>query len=379
MKNNVRFSLPDKAKFFQTLRNRVNGYFRDNEISRNGDWRMYSKTIIMIAMYLVPFGIIMTGTLPFWAVWLLYILMGTGLVGIGMSIMHDANHGSYSNNQILNRALGFTMNLVGGHALTWKVQHNVMHHTYTNIYGLDEDIEDKPILRLSPNGKLNKIHRFQHVYAPFLYAMATLSWILWKDFFALAEYNKTGQTKSLGHHPVWEFVILTVSKIVYWAVFFVAPLVFLSYAWWVPVVGFLLMHFTAGTIMTMVFQLAHVVETTDHFEPGEDGNIENVWAIHQMATTCNFARKNKLISWYVGGLNFQVEHHLFPNICHVHYPEVSKIVKSTAEEFDIPYLEYETFGEALSSHFRTLRALGRNEIQPVVAKAAVEDKKKALV
>jgi linoleoyl-CoA desaturase len=372
MQKNIRFSLPDKAKFFQTLRDRVNGYFRDKKISRNGDWRMFLKTFILLGMYIGPFVLIMLNIIPVWAVLLSYFVMGVGLVGIGMSIMHDANHGAYSNTPWVNRMLGLTMNLIGGHALTWKVQHNVMHHTYTNIYGLDEDIEDKPILRLSPDGTLKKIHRYQHLYAPLLYGMATLSWILWKDFLALAAYNKEGKTQDLGHSPVGEFVLLTVTKIAYWCIFFIAPLVFLSYAPGILIAGFFLMHFTAGTIMTMVFQLAHVVENTSHYMPDEEGNVENVWAIHQMATTSNFARKNKLVSWYVGGLNFQVEHHLFPNICHVHYPEVAEIVKATADEFGVPYLEYKTFGQALSSHFKTLKALGRNELSSVVAKAPEE-------
>lgn len=373
MQKNVRFSLPDKAKFFQTLRDRTNAYFRDNNISRNGDWRMYLKTVVLLATYLIPFAVVMSNILPAWAVLPAYILSGIGLVGIGMSIMHDANHGSYSSNATLNKILGYTLNLIGGHSLTWKVQHNVMHHTYTNVYGLDEDIEDKPILRLSPDGKLWKIHRYQHLYAPLLYALATISWILWKDFKALAAYNKEGKTQDLGHNPVSEFIILTVTKIAYWGIFFVMPLVFLSYAWWIPVLGFFLMHVTAGIIMTVVFQLAHVVEKTDHFQPNEEGNIENVWAIHQMATTANFARKNKFISWFVGGLNFQVEHHLFPNICHVHYPEIAKIVKSTADEFDIPYLEYNTFTGALASHFKTLYRLGHGELKTKILVAAKEE------
>jgi linoleoyl-CoA desaturase len=373
MQKNVRFSLPDRAKFFQTLRDRVNNHFRDNNISRNGDWRMQFKTVAMLSIYLVPFILVMFNFLPVWAALICYVISGVGLVGIGMSIMHDANHGAYSNNPTLNKALGFSINLIGGHALTWKVQHNVMHHTYTNIYGLDEDVEDKPILRLSPDGKLWKIHRFQHLYAPFLYCLATISWILWKDFFALAAYNKEGKTQDLGHNPVSEFIILTVSKIAYWGIFFVMPLLILDYAWWVPVLGFAFMHFTAGFIMTVVFQLAHVVENTSHYQPNEEGNIENVWAIHQMATTSNFARKNKFISWFVGGLNFQVEHHLFPNICHVHYPKVAEIVKSTADEFGVPYLEYKTFGQALGSHFRTLYYLGHNQLESKILTAPKEE------
>jgi len=363
MESTLKFSLPDHNKFFTTLRDRVNGYFRDKKISRNGDYRMYLKTMAMLAFYLFPFTLMFLFTFPVIVCLIFYIIMGIGLVGIGMSVMHDANHGSYSSKGWINDALSYSMNLIGGHSLTWKIQHNVMHHTYTNIYGLDEDVEDKPILRLSPNGKWYQIHKYQHLYAPFLYALSTLSWILWKDFKALAHYNREGKTQNLGHHPGREFWVLLITKILYWLVFFVCPLLFFSLPVWVPILGFFLMHVTAGLIMTMVFQLAHVVENTDHFQPNEEGNIENVWAIHQMRTTSNFAPQNILITWFVGGLNFQVEHHLFPNICHVHYPEISKIVKSTAKEFGLPYLEYSSFGEALFSHFKTLKALGQNNLE----------------
>jgi linoleoyl-CoA desaturase len=123
--------------------------------------------------------------------------------------------------------------------------------------------------------------------------------------------------------------------------------------------GFITMHFIAGVILTVVFQLAHTVEGTTHPVPDETGTIENNWAVHQMNTTVNFSRQSRLISWYVGGLNFQVEHHLFPTICHVHYPEISEIVKTTAEEFGIPYLENRTFMDAVNSHIETLRRFGR--------------------
>jgi linoleoyl-CoA desaturase len=366
MKKFVRFSLPDREKFFQTLRNRVNGYFRQNNISRNGDWRMYLKTLVMMAIYLTPFVLILTNTLPLWSVFIMYAIMGVGLVGIGMSVMHDANHGSYSKSPMVNKIMAYSMNILGGNAFNWQIQHNVMHHTYTNIYGLDEDIEDKPFLRLSPDGKLKKYHRYQHIYAILLYGFATYAWILWKDFLSLAAYHKEGRVKDMGKNIVVEYIILTVTKIIYWGVFFVLPIVLTSYSWYYLLAGFLLMHYVGGFIMTVVFQLAHVVQITDHFQPNEEGNVENVWAMHQLATTANFARNNKLISWYVGGLNFQVEHHLFPNICHVHYPEVAKIVKKTAEEFGVQYNEFKTFGAAFKSHFQTLKALGRDELQAKV-------------
>ncbi|WCL82156.1 acyl-CoA desaturase [Saprospira sp. CCB-QB6] len=365
MPKTIRFSLADQAKFFPTLRKRVNQHFRDKNIDRNADSRMYLKTTVMLGLYFIPFALILANFLPLWAVMISYIVMGIGLVGIGMNIMHDANHGSYSKNPTINALLGYTLNLVGGNSFTWKVQHNMMHHTYTNIYGFDEDIEDKPFLRLSPNGKLKSYHRFQHLYAPILYGLATVTWILWKDFVALNAYTKEGKTAAMGSTHSKEFWILLSTKIAYWAIFFALPIALTSYSWGFLLLGFFFMHMTASMIMTLVFQVAHVVELTDHFQPDEQNEVENVWAMHQLATTSDFARDNKLVSWFLGGLNFQVEHHLFPNICHVHYPEVAKIVKATAEEFGVPYYEFKTFGGAIKSHFKSLKALGNNELTAV--------------
>jgi linoleoyl-CoA desaturase len=355
----------DKDKFFSTLRQRVQAYFKQNNISSHATFGMYVKTLFMLSLYLVPFALIYAQIIPApWLLWLAYAAMGFGVVGIGMSIMHDAIHQSYSEKGWINRVLGYSLNLVGGSDFTWKVQHNHLHHTYTNIYGIDEDIDDKPILRLSPWGKWQSLHRFQHVYACFMYMLATISWVLMKDIKQIIRYNRTGLTRELGHSPAWEAFVIIANKLFYFTVTLVLPLVLLDYAWWHILVGFLIMHFIAGFVMTLVFQLAHVVEPATYPKMNDSGNIENTWAIHQLETTADFAQGSKFLSWCVGGLNFQVEHHLFPQICHVHYPEVAKIVRSTAKEFGITYNEFPTLWSAITSHFAALKSFGESAAAP---------------
>jgi linoleoyl-CoA desaturase len=361
---------PDKDKFFAVLRQRVQAHFKNNNISPHANFAMYFKTTFMLCLYLVPFALVymQVWSAP-WALWLAYCAMGVGVVGIGMSIMHDAIHQAYSKHGWINKLLGYSLNLIGGSDFTWKVQHNHLHHTYTNIYGIDEDIDDKPILRLSPWGKWQGLHRFQHVYASFMYMLATISWVLMKDIKQILRYNRTGMTVKLGHSPNWELFVIVANKIFYFIITLVLPLVFLDYAWWHILVGFLLMHFISGFIMTLVFQLAHVVEPTHHPKLNDEGNIDNTWAIHQLETTADFARSNSFVSWWVGGLNFQVEHHLFPQICHVHYPEVAKIVEQTTKEFDVAYYAFPTFWSAVRSHFASLKQIG--EGLPVTAPPVV--------
>jgi len=362
MKGKIKFVERPRTEFFATLRSRVNSYFEDNKIPKTGDYRMVIKTVVMLSLYIVPFIIIVTGILPVWATFIMWIVMGIGASGTGMSVMHDANHGAYSKYAFVNNMLSRTMYLVGGSKFTWRVQHNILHHTYTNIYGMDEDIHDKPILRLSPHGKLRFIHKYQHLYAFVIYCLATLGWTLNKDFNQLIRYNKNGLTKGSGGKPTGEMVKLIVSKIFYFAVILLLPALVSGYGFGYILLGFLMMQFATGLIVTTIFQLAHVIEETDHPVPTENGEIENAWAIHQLETTANFAKKNRVLSWFVGGLNYQVEHHLFYNICHIHYKNIAPIVKKTALEFGIPYYEKTTFWDALGSHVRVLKQIGNNTL-----------------
>ena len=362
---------PETEAFFPTLRGRVNKYFETAGISKNADSGMYLKTIFMLGIYFVPLALIYTNSLPVWGMFLAYCLMGIGMVGIGMSIMHDAIHNAYAPDKKTNTWLGYTLNMVGGSDFTWFVQHNHLHHTYTNVYGLDEDVHDKPILRLAPTGKWAWVHKYQHLYAVLLYGMATLSWVVNKDFKQIFRYNASGLTESLGHSPRWEFSKILLNKVIYWTVTFILPLALLDYGWGWMLLGFFCMHFIAGFIMTLVFQLAHVVEETSYPLPTEQNELENSWAVHQLLTTADFSPHNKFISWWVGGLNFQIEHHLFPNICHVHYPAIAPIVRQTAEEFGLPYHQFASIGEAIQSHFGRLKALGAAAAQAPVDLPAI--------
>ena len=357
----VKFSKKDPAMFFKTLHSRVNSYFKDHNIKKTGNFWMYLKTAAMFSFYLIPFAIILSGIVSGPLLLVLYAIVGIGIAGVGLSIMHDANHGSYSSNKIVNKILGYSVNLVGGSSFTWKLQHNLLHHTYTNIYHLDEDIDDKAFLRLSPHGKLKSYHKFQHIYAPILYSLATISWISFKDFKQLIHYNKTGLTKKTGYSPVVETIVMILGKAAYYFVFIGLPMI-VGVEWYFAIPGFILAHMIAGFIITVIFQLAHVVEGPEHHDALETPVMENTWAIHQLKTTANFSPKSKFLTWFVGGLNFQIEHHLFPNICHIHYPKVAEIVKNTVKEFDLPYHEYNKFMEAYRSHLRVLKSFGNPDL-----------------
>ncbi|MBL4706497.1 MAG: acyl-CoA desaturase [Flavobacteriales bacterium] len=368
----IKFPAKDDKKFYQTMRSRVDGYFKDNNISKFGGIRMIMKTVAMLSIYFVPFGLILGGVITnMWVIFGMMIMMGFGLAGIGLAIMHDANHGAYSSNRKVNKFVGYVLNMVGGNSINWRIQHNVLHHSFTNIEGHDEDIDPAGVLRFSPHAKWRAIHKYQHFYAWFFYGLMTLSWIVNKDFKSLVSYNKRGLLKGFQTTFGKEMVVLIFSKIAYYGYVVVLPYFVLRDTLGINIgyvlLGVVIMHFVAGLILALVFQPAHVMDECAFPLPDDDGNIEDIWAAHQLRTTCNFANKNVPVSWFVGGLNFQVEHHLFPDVSHIHYPKIAQIVKETAEEFGIPYYAKKTFTGAVIDHARFLKALGKKDHQPKLA------------
>ncbi|MFL5765413.1 MAG: fatty acid desaturase family protein [Bacteroidia bacterium] len=353
----LKFVNKDRGAFTTTLRKNVNNYFKEKGISQKGDSRMILKAISMCGLYLAPFILMLTLPVGAWIIFPLSVMMGIGMAGIGMSVMHDAVHGSFSKTKWLNKLFGTTMYFIGGTTFNWKIQHNILHHTYTNIEGFDEDIEPKASLRLSKHTTLKKVHRFQHVYAFFLYCFMTISRTV-SDFGQLIRYNKTGITRQQGSTPLKEMTKLLLTKAAYIAIIIGLPMLLTGFSWWMILTGFMIMHFTAGIFMSTVFQMAHLVEETEQPLP-EKGIIDNEWAIHELQTTANFSKRSRSFAWLIGGLNYQIEHHLFPGVCHIHYRAISPIVERTAKEFGLKYNENRTFFSALGSHVRFLKALGR--------------------
>jgi linoleoyl-CoA desaturase len=362
----IRFSTHQK-EFFPTLQKRVNEYFKSRNISRHGNMEMYVKTTVMFSLYLIPYTLIMTGIVAQpWAMFGLCVVMGIGISGIGLSVMHDANHGAYSRHAWLNDLMGYSLNLVGATSFNWKVQHNVLHHTYTNIHDVDEDISPRGILRMCPYSEWKSFHKFQHLYAWFVYGLMTIAWVTVKDFARLIKYKEMGLIQKQKTTPTQQWTVLIVTKLIYYGYAVALPIMILPVAWWQILIGFFTMHYIAGFILAIIFQPAHVIDGTDYPMPDSEGNLENSWAVHQLITTSNYAPKNRFLSWFVGGLNYQVEHHLFPNICHVHYRDLSKIVRSTAEEFGIPYRSEETFMDAVVGHGKLLKELGKKPVNNLV-------------
>jgi len=278
---------------------------------------------------------------------------------VGVNVSHDAIHGSYSKNSTINKQLGMFFNYIGANDYTWSIMHNIVHHTYTNIPKYDGDIEQVPILRIEPTQKLMPIHKYQHIYAFFLYCLGTLSWVFIKDYKKFFQHQLGGYYRKT--FPKKEIYRLFIYKAIYYSMFLVAPFFVIDLPWYYILLGFLTGHFVEGITLAIIFMLAHITEGIAFPMPSEEGKIDMPWADFQMHTTANFAAKNPVVNFICGGLNLQIEHHLFPEICHTHYPKIVDIVKQTAMDHNLPYIEHPTFLAAMRSHVRMLKKFGSPE------------------
>lgn len=350
----LRFINQTKSSFFAEVRKRVDEYFHTNKISKKANAAMWGKAIFFLLGFFFLYFLLLSNLFNPLIMLLFAVFLGIFSAFIGFNICHDAIHGSLSANNKVNNFFSILFHFIGANPYMWNITHNVVHHTYTNIEGHDEDIEIAPgLIRLCDSEPINRLHRYQHWYGFPLYTLASLSWVFRKDFKKFFQ-SKIGEHQN-PKHPKIEYFNLFFFKILYLFLFIGLPILLTDLTWWQVIIGFLALHFAQGLVMGLVFQLAHVVEGTDFPLPNVDGNIEEAWAEHQMRTTANFSMKSKAAAFLLGGLNQQIEHHLFPKICHIHYPAIANIVRETATEHQLPYIENLTFGSALHSHFLMLK------------------------
>jgi linoleoyl-CoA desaturase len=353
-KKELEFRNPQENKFFIELRQKVNLYFKEKRLSTKANRAMIIKSILLIAVTFISYLLIISGLCNIWQMWLLSLILGLGVSGVSFCVLHDALHGAYSESSRINRLLGIGMDFLGSSSYLWHIKHNLAHHTYTNIQDFDEDIAVK-IIRFSPHSPYLSIHRFQHLYSFWLYSLVYLNVVFIHNFYHILKRD-FGPYQNIKHPPI-EFIKLLFWKLIFVFFTIILPLIMLKISVLQFFIGFLTFTLTVGFCFGLIFNLAHVVEETEYPMPNENDEIENAWAVHQLMTTNNFAIQNQFLTWFLGGLNHQIEHHLFPNICSIHYPALSKIVQETAHKYQLPYHCHSTFSAALGSHYRFLKKL----------------------
>ena len=343
--------------FHRELRRRVEAGFKQGGIRQRDSVQMYLKTAVILATFTLAYVALVFFATRWWQALPLAVLLGTAMAGIGFNIMHDGGHQAYSERRGINRLMALTLDMVGGSSYIWQWKHARFHHTWVNVAGHDSDIDLGALGRLSPQQPRRPWHRWQHVYLWPLYGVTAIRWHLYGDFRDMI-------TGTVGERPFTrprgrDLAGFIIGKLVFFTLAFGLPLAFHPLG--SVLVFYTLVSAVAGILLALVFQMAHVVEEAAFPLPDSTGwQMASPWAIHQLETTVDFARGNRVLSWLIGGLNFQIEHHLFPRISHVHYPMVARIVEDTCREFGVTYREHRTFGAGIASHYRLLRRLGKS-------------------
>jgi linoleoyl-CoA desaturase len=356
----AKYSKTVDPEFSRILTQRVNTFFKDKGINPQAEQRMIGKSILLFGLYAGIYVLIISGlisNLP--VLFLLWATLGFGQSLIGMAIMHDTVHGAYTKKHLVRMLLEIPIIAIGVETRIWQIEHNIIHHTYPNVDGIDQDIHPRFVFRFTRHQPRKWFHAFQHLYATFVYGLLIIEWLTIKDFVKVVKYHRMKFFKS-GVETAAVTIIIILKKLAFYFVFLVLPLMLMPFESLLIVAMFLTMLVVAGINMTIIFQLAHVTSSCNA-EAGPVELTDKNWHIHQLETTCNFAHSNKLLSYLIGGLNYQVEHHLFPQVCHVHYPRIAPIVKQTAEEFGVPYHYEKTFRGAVAAHYRHLRSLGQKQ------------------
>jgi linoleoyl-CoA desaturase len=340
--------------FHTELKHRISEYFKEVGSAPTGNYKLFLKAIILVVMFVLVYTHLVLFTPPWWMAIPEALILGGLTAAIGFNVMHDGAHGSFSKYPWLNKLAGLSLNFLGANVFLWNTKHNVVHHAYTNIDGIDDDINAGPLLRLCHSQKYYKMHRYQHIYFWATYSLLYLYWIFFADYkkyFTRKVGNMPLKKMQLNDHiSFWGFKLLHIG------LFVGLPIYCWGFLPWLT--GFLVYGMFSGLVLSVVFQLAHTVEDT-HFPQPVSNRLEDDWAVHQLKTTANFATGNKVISWLVGGLNFQIEHHLFPKISHVHYPAISRIIRQACADYGVKYIEYPRMRMALASHISHLRNMGR--------------------
>ncbi|MES2436555.1 MAG: acyl-CoA desaturase [Patescibacteria group bacterium] len=345
-----------RSDFFSDLKKTVDRYFAMTKRSRHATADLYVKAVTLMLWLAASYIVLVFFATAWWQAMLLAMSIGLAMAGIGFCIQHDGNHQAFSKHRWINRLAAFSLDAIGGSSYVWTHKHNIVHHTYTNIAEHDDDINTGILGRLAPTQPRLWFHRVQHIYLWFVYGLVPVKWQLFDDFLNVirGRIGKYPFARPRGVH----LATFIGGKLLFYTWAFVIPSLF--HPFWQVVLVYLFASWCMGVVLAVVFQLAHVVEETKFPLPDpEQGAMENAWAEHQVLTTANFAPKNKVLTWFLGGLNYQIEHHLFPRISHIHYPKICRLVRRVCKRHELTYHSHDTMWLAIVSHYRLLRSLGK--------------------
>lgn len=364
MEQRIKFKVKNQDDpFYQELKQQVSAYLRTQPSGRYGNGIMLLKAVLFLSMYWGAYFFILFGSLSTGALLVLYASLGISGLFIAFNLSHDAAHGSLVSSPKLNKHIYYlTFNPLGTDAYLWGMRHNLSHHSFPNVDGVDADIDNNFLVRLSPNRPLLPHHRWQYLYAPVLYLFFTLHWVFIKDWHYL--FRKDLANLRDIHHPAGEVLGFLGAKLFYFFYLIALP-IWMGIAWETVVLGFLLFHGVMSYFFLFTNIMNHHSEEAEFPKRDANGFLPGSWAQHQMATCLDFHPTSKVWNFFFGGFNAHSAHHLFPTVCHIHYPVISKMVIELTKKYGIAYKQ-STWWPSLRSHFRNMKKLGTTPpIEPV--------------
>ncbi len=353
----LKFSKDEGSEFYKELNERIEQYFSEKGIPKTGNKTMIFKILLYFSLDILFYGLMITSTTTL-GFYTFYLLMGLSVLLTAFNISHDAAHGVAVKNKFWNKLLfSISFNLQGNNAYVWGKNHNESHHLYTNIEGSDIDVLNNPLFRMTESQELKWFHKYQFIYAPFLYLLYSINWFFFRETLMLINYSsRTIKIKI----PQNEVVKLVIYKLLYIGYMIILPIYFLSFGWQTVLLAFLLNHFMVSILFVGVLGVSHLSDFVEHPVPDQNNKLEMSWPKLQMCTSVDYNADSKFFNWTLGGFNAHALHHLLPNICHVHYLEILPIFRELAQKHGLNYMEM-PYGKSLASHFRFLKGMGTQQ------------------
>ncbi len=359
----IRYNQIKNHEFFVVLRGRVQNYFKDNGLSIYAEDRAYAKALILVSSYVLCYYA-MLHTNTFGQYIALCVVLGMLKIFVALNVAHDAAHHAFFRSKKLNDLLLFVFDALGANGYMWKLRHVHSHHAYTNVPNYDADIKQSALVRIFPSSPLRYLHRLQHVYMPVLYGFYSLHWLLFRDFKDF--YDTPTNNRQISAHQTVELIRLIMGKLVYFTMMIGAPYQWLALEFYQVILGFIVMQFAASYTVAIALASAHVGHDAEFPEPDDSNVLPHSFLMHQIITTTDFATKNPLVTHLYGAFNHHVIHHLFPHVCHIHYPDLTTILKFTCSEYGIPYKENDTLMDAIYAHYQLLEERSKAELELVL-------------
>ncbi len=359
--------------FYLQLRERVRQYLADNNFDGFATPALWLKAGLYMAVYAGMYLWMLLGNWSLGNGWWLWACIGLAGVLLGLNFAHDAAHDSFFKRKSLNKVLYYCwFNALGANAYLWKMRHVDSHHLFPNVDDCDADIDDNPIIRLSPYKPQYWFHRYQHLYAPIAYLFYSLIWVFLKDFVLLGK-KQLANLRDI-HHPKGEIALFFLAKALYILAFLIAPWYWGSWQVWETIAGFLILHFVSGYAFVFGLAVSHFADGRAFQQVDKGGYLNHSWSMHQIITSLDYHATQTWANWIFGGFNAHAAHHLFPQLSHAHYPKISEFIQELAIQHKIPY-ENTTWSKAIGAHFRYLKRLGMEVKSPL--KTARQSKRKS--